>query len=274
MNGIIFDIKEFALNDGDGIRTTVFFKGCPLRCIWCHNPEGLSPSPELYIKRNGCRSCGLCRRACSHEECQPFGRCTKICPIDLVKIAGEIYEVNTLASKLLKSSEIFKAARGGVTYSGGEPMMQPDFLFTLTEKLRGKVHQAIETSGYCNQNVFRKVAKNLDFVIMDIKLADAEAHQRYTGVSNEKIIKNALWLKESGIPHLFRTPLIPGITDTKENLEAIASLVGDDRIELLPYNTLAPAKYASVGKSFTELIDKDKANEPDLSIFKNATLRK
>ena len=152
--------------------------------------------------------------------------------------------------------------------------MQWEFCVALLKLLRPHIHVAIETSGAASSEVFRQVTELCDFVFMDIKLADAEAHKRYTGVSNEKIIKNALWLKESGIPHLFRTPLIPGITDTKENLEAIASLVGDDRIELLPYNTLAPAKYASVGKSFTELIDKDKANEPDLSIFKNATLRK
>ena len=274
MNGTIFDLKEFALNDGDGIRTTVFFKGCPLRCVWCHNPEGLSPAPELYVKKNGCRNCGLCLAGCSHDECKPFGRCTKICPMDLIKIAGESYEVNALASKLLKASGIFQTANGGVTYSGGEPLMQPDFLFALTEKLKGKVHQAIETSGFCNHNVFKKIARNLDFVIMDIKLADPDEHKRYTGASNEKIIKNLLWLKESGIPHLFRTPLIPGITDTRENLEAISKLVGDDEIELLPYNTLAPAKYASVGRTFTDLINKDHASKPDLSIFKNARLRK
>lgn len=274
MNGIIFDIKEFALNDGDGIRTTVFFKGCPLKCVWCHNPEGLSPFPELYVKKNGCRECGLCKRPCSHDECKPYGRCTKICPMDLIKIAGESYEVNTLAAKLLRSSAIFNTSGGGVTYSGGEPLMQADFLLSHSEKLKGKVHQAIETSGYCNHNTFKKVAKNLDFVIMDIKLASDEEHKRYTGVSNERIIKNLLWLKRSTIPHLFRTPLIPGITDTKENLEAISELVGDDAIELLPYNTLAPAKYSSVGRSFTTVIDKSNANEPDLSLFKNARIRK
>jgi pyruvate formate lyase activating enzyme len=250
MNGIIFDVKEFALNDGDGIRTTVFFKGCPLRCIWCHNPEGLSPSPELYLKRNGCRNCGLCKKPCSHEECQPFGRCTKICPMDLVKIAGERYEVNALASKLLKSSEIFKSANGGITYSGGEPLMQADFLFALTEKLKGKVHQAIETSGYCNQNVFRKVAKNLDFVIMDIKLADTDLHKQHTGAGNEKILANFKILKDSGKPYIIRTPLIPNITDTTENLEQISKIIGNNKWEKLPYNAAAAAKYKMLGLKY------------------------
>lgn len=274
MNGIIFDVKEFALNDGDGIRTTVFFKGCPLKCIWCHNPEGLSSAPELYVKRNGCRECGLCRRPCSHEECRPFGRCTKICPLDLVKIAGKSYSAAELASKLLASKDIFEKSGGGVTYSGGEPLLQSDFLISLAEKLHGKIHQTVETSGYCAPAIFRSVAKKLDFVIMDVKLADSTLHKKYTGVGNEKIIKNLKWLKGSGVPHLFRTPLIPGITDTEENLLAVSELVGDDKIELLPYNHLAPAKYESVGRKFTDLINEEAMSVPNLSIFKNATLRK
>ena len=270
----VAEILHFCTHDGPGVRTTVFFKGCPLRCVWCHNPEGLSPAPELYVKKNGCRNCGLCLAGCSHDECKPFGRCTKICPMDLIKIAGESYEVNALASKLLKASGIFQTANGGVTYSGGEPLMQPDFLFALTEKLKGKVHQAIETSGFCNHNVFRKIARNLDFVIMDIKLADPDEHKHYTGASNEKIIKNLLWLKGSGIPHLFRTPLVPGITDTRENLEALSEIIGNDSVELLSYNNLAGAKYPNVGRTFSSRIDVTKKNLPDMGLFPNGILKK
>lgn len=274
MRGVIFDIKEFALGDGDGIRTTVFMKGCPLRCIWCHNPEGLSPNPELYEKHNGCRNCGLCKAPCSHEECKPYNRCLHICPMDLISVAGRQIDSSELSEKLMAGAAIYRSSGGGITVSGGEPLMQADFVYELLLSLRGKVHRAIETSGYADEETFRRVASECDLVIMDIKLMDDELHKKYTGVSNERILKNARWLISSGIKHLFRTPLIPGITDTDENLRAISEFIGDEKIELLPYNALAPAKYASVKRSFSELIDPAKKREIDLSIFKNATLKK
>lgn len=274
MKGIVFDIKEFALNDGEGIRTTVFLKGCPLRCVWCHNPEGLSHYPELYIKHNGCINCGFCRVKCNHADCQPFGRCLHICPNDLVSVAGKEWDSDKLTEKLLKGSKILNESGGGITISGGEPLYQPDFTFDILERLKGKVHTAIETSGFANENTFKKIVSAADFVIMDIKIADAELHKRYTGVSNEAILKNAKWLINSNVPHLFRTPLIPTITDTKENLEAISKIVGNDKIELLLYNTLAPAKYRSVGLQFPSFIKESNQSVPQLSIFKNATLRK
>lgn len=272
--GIIFDIKEFALNDGDGIRTTVFFKGCPLRCIWCHNPEGLSASPELYVKRSGCLNCGLCRKGCSHKECQPYGRCLHICPCDLIAVAGKVWDSDALIEKLLSQAGVLKALGGGVTLSGGEPLMQHEFAYEILTALKGKVHRSIETSGFAPSEIFRKVAGECDFVIMDIKIADDAMHKLYTGVSNKQIIENATWLKGAGIPHLFRTPLIPDITDTEENLRAISAIVGDDKIELLPYNHLAGAKYESVGRVFPKSINEALANTVDISIFKNATMRK
>ena len=250
VSGVIFDIKEFALNDGDGIRTTVFFKGCPLRCAWCHNPEGLDPRPELYIKQNGCLDCGLCRRGCSHPECRPFGRCLHICPKNLVTVKGEIWEASALANRLLRGSDLLRASGGGVTLSGGEPLLQADFAAALLDQLSGKVHLAIETSGYADPAVFQKVITRCDFVYMDLKLADPTAHKRWTNVSNERILANARWLKESGIPHTFRTPLIPNIVDTPTNLAALQSIVGSDAWEHLPNNTLAPAKYKSVGREW------------------------
>ena len=274
MRGLIFDIKEFALNDGAGIRTTVFFKGCPLRCIWCHNPEGLSAKPELYLKQNGCINCGLCKVPCNHEDCKPYGRCLHICPSDLVTVAGKYISLEELRKKLLSGKSIFDATGGGITLSGGEPLMQSDFVYELLLSLRGEVHRAIETSGYANHDTFAKVCCECDFVYMDIKLADDELHRKYTGVSNDKTLKNAEWIKNSKIPHTFRLPLIPGITDTEENLSAISKIVGDDKIELLPYNTLAAAKYKSAGRTFTKEIDPSSKREIDISIFKNAWLRK
>ena len=274
MKATVFDVKEFALGDGEGIRTTVFFKGCPLRCAWCHNPEGLSPAPELYIKTNGCRNCGLCKKECGHPDCQGLGRCLHICPADLISVAGKIWTVDEMLEKLLRGRDIYTFSGGGVTFSGGEPLMQAEFLYEILKSLKGIIHTTIETSGYADGAVFRKIASACDFVIMDIKLIDDELHKKYTGRSNSLILENAKWLKDSGIPHLFRTPLIPGITDTDENLRAISEFVSDDKIELLPYNTLAAAKYRSVGRKFElDITDSDKT-DVDISIFKNAILRK
>lgn len=274
MNGLIFDIKEFSIRDGEGIRTTVFFKGCPLRCAWCHNPEGLSPTPELWADSARCRECGLCRKPCEHEDCKPFGRCLHVCPQDLVRRVGKYYTPQELAARLRRQKPIFDAMGGGVTLSGGEPLLQADFCAELLGELGGDLHKTLETSGYASQRDFERIIHLCDFVIMDIKLMDDTAHRCWTGVSNVQILSNAKLLMESGVKHLFRTPLIPGITDTEENLQAIAAFIGDEPIELLPYNDLAPAKYAAVGRTYGLEIDPARKGTPDLSIFQNATLRK
>ena len=274
MRGLIFDIKEFSVNDGEGIRTTVFFKGCPLRCIWCHNPEGLSPHLELSELTEGCLGCGLCRATCEHEDCRPFGRCLHVCPQNLIRPVGRYFDCASLAARLVAQKGFFAAVGGGVTLSGGEPLLQADFCEELIKALSGQVHVAMETCGYAAHEDFVRVVSQLNFVMMDIKLIDDALHRRYTGVSNSLILQNARWLMQSGIPHLFRTPLIPGITDTEENLRAISDFIGREPIELLRYNTLAGAKYASVHRVYPDWIDPDAAKIPDLSIFQNATLRK
>lgn len=274
MKGTIFDIKEFALNDGDGIRTTVFFKGCPLRCIWCHNPEGLSPQRELFIKTNGCKNCGLCKRPCNHPDCKEFSRCVHICPNDLISIAGTEWESDKLANKLIKQCDTLNMLGGGITLSGGEPLMQHEFCEDLLYKLKNKTHIAIETSGYANQQIFDKITRLCDFVFMDLKLYDGILHKKYTGVTNTNILQNAKRLKESGIPHTFRIPLIPGITDTNNNLSALADIIGDSHVELLPYNKLAPAKYKNVNREFSSLINAETAPNINTSFFKNVSVRK
>ena len=250
MTGLIFEIKEFAVHDGEGIRTTVFLKGCPLRCTWCHNPEGLSPKRELYLKQNGCLGCNLCRRECEHEDCRGLGRCLHVCPKDLVNVAGTLWEASALADKLLQHESFFRAMNGGVTLSGGEPLLQAEFCIELLTLIRGRIHTAIETSGYASAPLFERVISLCDFVYMDLKLADREQHILHTGVDHAQILENAALLQASGIPHTFRTPLIPGITDTQENLAAIRALVKDSSWEQLPYNPLAGAKYASVGRKY------------------------
>lgn len=250
MKGVIFDIKEMAVHDGPGIRTTVFFKGCPLRCRWCHNPEGLTSKPQLMYKESRCLHCGLCRIPCTHPECQPFGRCLHACPDNLLSVAGRAVSAEELAAELKKSAELLGDNFGGFTFSGGEPLMQPEFLLSLAKELKG-FNLCIETSGYAQPNVFTSVIEKLDFIIMDIKLANTETHKKYTGVGNETILANFDILKNSGKPYLIRTPLIPGITDTKENLSAIKEIIGESDWEQLPYNTMAGAKYKMLGMKYS-----------------------
>ena len=250
MTGRIFDIKEMAVHDGPGIRTTVFFKGCPLRCRWCHNPEGLSFEPQLMYKQVRCIDCKNCQRECDHPECQPVGRCIHACPENCLEIAGKRVEVKELAEELKKSADVLGDSFGGFTFSGGEPLAQPEFLLELIENLKD-YHLCIETSGYADSEVFKRVIEKLDLVIMDIKLADSSEHKKYTGVGNEKILKNFEILKNSNVPFVIRTPLIPGITDTKENLDAIEEIIGNSTWEKLPYNTMAGAKYKMLGMEYS-----------------------
>ena len=230
------------MHDGDGVRVTVFMKGCPLRCSWCHNPEGLKAQPELLYKRVRCAGCGECQKGCEHEDCKPFGRCLHVCPNDCLTVAGERYTPNALAAKLNKYKRIFDACGGGVTFSGGEPLMQWEFISEVIDRL-DSINVAIETSGYAPRHIFESAVEKLDFIYMDLKLFDAEAHKRHTGCDNTLIKENFLYLRSSGKPFTIRTPLISGITDTKENLDAIEKFIGGANWEKLPENKLAGANY-------------------------------
>ncbi len=250
MNGVIFDIKEMAVHDGPGLRTTVFFKGCPLRCKWCHNPEGLKIEKQLMYKSASCIRCDSCKKSCDHPECQPFGQCIYACPQNSLVIAGRDVTPKELASELKASAEPLGSMFSGFTFSGGEPLMQSEFLITLCDELKG-YHLCIETSAYSDSEVFKRVIERLDFVIMDIKLADCDMHLKYTGVDNRLILKNFEILKQSGKPYLIRTPLIPNITDTDENLSAIKKIIADSNWEKIPYNTMAGLKYGQLGMEYS-----------------------
>ena len=190
MTGVVFDIKEFAVHDGPGVRVTVFLKGCPLRCIWCHNPEGLSPKLEMVKNESKCSKCGLCERnfPCKHEICRQFGVCTKICPQNLIRVSGKEYTSEELAARMFKYAFFFKKG-GGVTFSGGEPTMQGDFVAECAGLLQdGGVNTAIETSAFCKPEIFRKVTDRINEVYVDIKEMDSAKHKKLTGVDNAPIL--------------------------------------------------------------------------------------
>lgn len=270
MQGTIFDIKEFTVHDGPGSRITVFLKGCPLRCKWCHNPEGLKAERQLMYKSTLCSHCNHCKEPCMHPECQPFGRCIHACMNGCLTMAGEELTSKELAERLMKNADVLNQMGGGITFSGGEPMMQADFVCDMAEKL-DNIHKAIQTSGFADLQTYQKVISHFDYVMQDIKLADRDLHVKYTGVSNEKILRNIEWLKESGKQFVFRVPLIPKITDTEENLKAISEIVGACRTELMPYNEFAGAKYSMVGMEYTLSVEKNR-KEDFTKFFRNAVL--
>ena len=258
MTGCMFALEEFSVYDGPGIRSTVFLKGCPLRCVWCHNPEGQSAETEIVRSPNGCLSCGACERYAVLRN----GRLTytkqsvEHCPRGLLRVCGESIEPQALCERLLKNESILK--NGGVTFSGGEPLLQADFLFACLSLLGGKLHTAVQTCGYAPKEVFAKALSLSDYFLYDLKLIDEEQHKTYTGVSNRLILANFAQLAKSGVPFTLRVPLIPTVTDTEENLTALARLMKENGVryvELLPYNKMAGGKYKMLGRSYSPDFD-------------------
>ena len=270
--GIVFDIKEFAVFDGPGIRTTVFMKGCPLRCQWCHNPEGLSPKPQLMVSTAACVHCGACERACplhagpvapgaecwQPEGCVACGECIPVCKGGFRKIAGIRWTAEALAARLNKDADVYRATGGGVTFSGGDPLMQWGFVSAVIARLAG-IHTAIETSGFAPDEVFAQVMDKLDLVMMDWKVSDPVRHRHFTGVDQAPIRRHAEMLAAGDTPFILRMPIIPGVNDERAHFETVANLVRDAkalvRIDILPYQRAAGAKYEMVGKAYKPEFD-------------------
>ena len=228
--GIIFSIEEFALYDGPGIRTTVFFKGCPLRCVWCHNPEGLSFAPQMIRTMDGERIC------------------------------GEQITAEELANRLAKNADFFDMTFGGVTVTGGEPLAQPEFLAELLTLLRERgIQTTIETSGHAPADVFRRIAPLTDLMLFDIKSMDAAIHKKYTNVDNTLILANLKWLVGSGAKFIIRLPLIPSVNDSVAQMEAVLDVIKDAaglvQVEMLRYHKTAGAKYAMTGMDYNPPFD-------------------
>ena len=266
IKGLIFDIKRFAVHDGDGIRTTVFFKGCPLKCMWCHNPEGISFKPQLAFYENKCINCGECAAVCpagaqkitaaghtyNREECVLCGGCERACLGNALKVYGKIMTVEELMPILLEDKPFYDNSGGGVTFSGGECMLQLDFLREILEKCKSAgIHTAVDTAGNVPWESFEKILPFTDLFLYDIKAFGAELHRKGTGVSNELILENLKNL--SGRADIIvRIPVIGGYNDNDEEIRQIADFLKQIKIikaELLPYHAMGEHKYTALGRN-------------------------
>ena len=259
MEGMIFSLEEFSVYDGPGIRSTVFLKGCPLSCTWCHNPEGQSPYSEIVKSPNGCLGCGKCDAVAKiTEKGRVYTReSINVCPRNLLRVSGTKISCEELVGKLMKNERILKNG-GGVTFSGGEPFFQGEFLIECLEMLKGKLHTAVQTSGFAGEDTFKKALELADYFLFDLKLADSIEHKKFTGVSNEKILRNFVLLKGSNKDFVTRIPLIPGVTDTRKNITGICEILAENEVgyaELLPYNKMAGGKYKMLGRKYTPGFD-------------------
>lgn len=248
MDGVYFDIKRYAINDGPGIRTSVFLKGCPLSCVWCHNPQGISPFPHIDFREHRCASCGSCAAVCDSDlrpdACSRCGRCVDACAFDARRTVGRSIAPEALIRLVERDRPFFEQSGGGVTFSGGEPLMQPEFLLECLElcKKRG-LHTAVDTSGHTSGETMLTLLPMTDLFLYDLKIIDPAEHEAYTGVDNAQILDNLKRLDASGAEIWIRVPFVPGITASDENMEAIGELVfglqNARRVSLLPYHGLA-----------------------------------
>ena len=262
MDGNIFAIKQFSLHDGPHLRTTVFFKGCPMNCLWCHNPEGISPQVQIVSDPEKCVGCGECADQCetgslkltesgplrNNSTCRCCGSCTELCPSLAHEKVGWRAGVAEVLSEIEKDIPFYDCSGGGVTFSGGEPLAQPEFLLALLKGCEAlAIHRTVDTSLHAPENVVAAVAEKTDLFLCDIKHMDSSVHQRITGVDNVRILGNIRFLASEGYPLRIRLPLIPSVNDDEGNLiETIAfikSLGSIESVDLLPYHKSGRAKY-------------------------------
>lgn len=290
IKGTIFNIQRFSLHDGPGIRTTVFLKGCPLSCIWCQNPEGISREPQLIRQRQKCIGCYSCFEACPQgavkkglkgpevdlNHCRSCFHCTEICPAEAVEKAGKTVTAEELLAEMLKDRLVHEESGGGVTFSGGEPFMQPAFLLEALQHLRqAGVHTAIETCGYTAWPNLEQAAALTDLFLYDLKLIDDAKHRQYTAVSGKTILLNLKKLISLNVDIQIRMPIIRGINDDTESLEKAAAYLmkaGIDYIELIPYQNFGEAKYEKIGREY-QLKGMSKYSDADLQGVKTILCR-
>lgn len=270
LHGLIFDIRKFSLHDGPGIRTTVFFKGCPLSCQWCHNPESQSMAQEMMLWEMRCIRCGSCISTCALEAininpdnqihtdrdvCIACGSCILACTSDARELVGKCMNVTEVINEIERDVVFFEESNGGVTFSGGEPLAQLAFLNELLVRCKAlDIHTAVDTSGYAPWKSFDSIRSFTDLFLFDVKLIDEARHRQFTGVPNSLILYNLRALSELGHHIIIRLPVIPGITDDAQNVRGIAEFAASlphlDRVDLLPYHESAKGKYERLGKEY------------------------
>lgn len=267
MKATIFDIQRNSYVDGPGIRTTVFFKGCNLRCKWCHNPESQNLEKEIIFYQNKCTGCRRCKGLTVDDE-------NFICFNDSKEICGKEYSVDDVLTEILKDKAFYETSGGGVTFSGGECMLQIDFLSEILKKCKeNEIHTAVDTAGHIHWESFEKILPYSDLFLYDIKAMDSEVHKKYTGVTNGLILENLSTLLKNGACVCVRIPVIPGVNDSEEEMKKIKEFFDangyPEKIELLPYHAMGEHKYAALGKNVERF---DVLGEEKLQKLKNIIL--
>jgi len=264
--GVCFDVQRYSIHDGPGIRTTVFLKGCPLACPWCHNPESIAASPEIRVLDGRCLHCGSCTAACplgladgpnlpDPSRCLRCGSCAAACPTGARQLVGRVWSVAEVLDAVERDRPFYDTSGGGVTISGGEPLFQWKFLIACLEALRARgVHTAVDTTGFASLRVVRQVAAWTDLFLYDLKVLDPERHLRFTGVPLAPILRNLQVLDKAGARIWLRLPLVPGCNDDPVNLMAVAQLAAGlrhtRRLHLLPFHRLGAEKYDRLGHAY------------------------
>lgn len=267
--GKIFDLMKYSIHDGPGIRTTIFFMGCPLKCQWCHNPESQSFEQELMYWPDRCIGCRQCLEVCPQgaivetagrldylrEQCRLCGACCQVCHAGVRELVAKTMSVHEIMSEIEKDVIFYDESGGGVTFSGGEALMQPSFLLKILQECRKKeIRTAVETCGYVNLKVLQEISPFVDLFLYDLKLMDSQKHQKYTGVTNKLILDNLRWLAENHPKVIVRVPIIPGINDDEDNISQLgkftASLKRIKELHLLPYHKAGTDKYQRLGVSY------------------------
>jgi len=273
LNSLIFDIKRYAINDGPGIRTTLFMKGCPLHCVWCHNPESWSPQPQVLYKKSKCIGCQTCIAVCPQQAlcltpdgimpvegkaCLQCGRCTEACPTTALEMCGRAWTMEALMAEVEKERDIMEDSGGGVTLCGGEPLFLLEAILAVLQELgRRRLHRTVDTTLFASPDLVSEVARHCELFLVDLKLMDPILHRRYTGVSNERILSNLRLLATLGTPFFVRIPLIEGINADEANIEATATFLdtlprrdGLRGINLLPYHDVGRDKHRRLWSSY------------------------
>jgi len=269
VNGIVTDIQRFSVHDGPGIRTTVFLKGCNLRCAWCHNPETLRPGPQLQVLPDKCIGCDACLEACprdAHEvtggrrvfhrdRCTACGACAEVCYSGALVLVGREMTAREVMAEVLEDRVFYENSGGGVTLSGGEPLCQREFTLDILGRARAEgIHTAVETNLAAPWQDVAALLPVTDLFLVDVKVMDPAEHERWTGEPNESVLENARRLSREGVPMVVRTPVVPGVNDTVEQVGAVADFIRGfgclEYYELLPYHPLGTGKYRSLGMDY------------------------